>query len=149
MCCRLGKIISTTGDSPTRFLFFIIWNYLGHCMANGLKYFPSLLKGQCHKIFWNFFISWIEAIWASDKKAKMVLLKSSFSRRYSRKIWLRAVLACAESDSAQAYSVQSFAGNNFVCAGLSLLWKRILNLKIYIYELLQHSPTFFVSFLKG
>ena len=29
------------------------------------------LKGQCHKIFWPFFISWIEAIWAPDNQAKM------------------------------------------------------------------------------
>ena len=55
------------------------------------------LKGQCHEICWHFFISWIKAIWAPDKQAKMVLLKSSFSRRNSRKIRLRAVLACAES----------------------------------------------------
>ena len=45
------------------------------------------LKGQCHEIFWYFFISWIEAIWAPDK--------------------LRAVLACGESDSAQANTVRS------------------------------------------
>ena len=59
--------------------------------------FAVFLKGQCHEIFWHFFISWIEAIWAPDKQAKMVLLKSSFSRRNSRKIRLRAVLDCAES----------------------------------------------------
>ena len=40
------------------------------------------LKGQCHEIFCHFFISWIEAIWAPEKQAKMVLLKNSFSQRY-------------------------------------------------------------------
>ena len=65
------------------------------------------LKGQCHKIFCNFFMSWLEAIWAPNKQAKMVLLKKSFSRRYSRKIRLPAVLACVESDSAQANSARS------------------------------------------
>ena len=49
----------------------------------------TFLKGQCHEIFWHF---WIEATWAPDKQAKMVLLKFSFSRRNSRKIRLRAVL---------------------------------------------------------
>ena len=50
------------------------------------------LKGQCHEIFWHFFISWIEAIWAPDKQAKMVLLKSSFSRsRTLRRLTLRGV----------------------------------------------------------
>ena len=52
-----------------------------------------LLKGQCHEIFRHFFISWLEAIWAPDKQAKMFLLKNSFSQRYSRKIRLRAMLA--------------------------------------------------------
>ena len=40
----------------------------------------SSLKGQCHEIFWHFFISRIEAIWAPDKQAKMVFLKSLFCR---------------------------------------------------------------------
>ena len=42
-----------------------------------------MLKGQSHEIFCDFFISWIEAIWAPDKWAKRVLLKNSFLRRYS------------------------------------------------------------------
>ena len=59
----------------------------------------SALKGQCHEIFCHFFISLIEAIWAPNEQSKMVLLKNSFSRRYSRNQWLCAVLACADSDS--------------------------------------------------
>ena len=69
--------------------------------------FLQMLKGQCHEILCHFFISWKEAIWAPDKQANMVLLKNSFSRRYSQKIRLRAVLACMESNSAQANSVRS------------------------------------------
>ena len=38
----------------------------------------SFLKGQCHEIFVIFFISWIEAIRAPEKQAKMVLLKNYF-----------------------------------------------------------------------
>ena len=64
----------------------------------GVPICSLFLKGQCHKIFCHFFISWIEAIWAPNKQSKMVLLKNSFSRRYSRNQWLRAVLACAESN---------------------------------------------------
>ena len=60
----------------------------------------SPLKGQCHEIFWHFFISWIEAIWAPDKQAKMVLLKNSFSRRYSN-------LKFEKIDSAQANTARS------------------------------------------
>ena len=66
-----------------------------------------ILKGAVSQDFLPFFISWIEAIWAPDEQAKMVLLKNSFSRRYSQKIRLRAVLACAESDSAQANTARS------------------------------------------
>ena len=65
------------------------------------------LKGQCHEIFFHFFISLIEAIWAPNEQSKIVLLKSSFSRRYSQNQWLRAVLACAESDSPQANTARS------------------------------------------
>ena len=64
-------------------------------------------KGQCHEIFCHFFISWIQAIWAPDKQAKIVLLISSFLRKNSQKIRLRAVLACAESDSTQANTARS------------------------------------------
>ena len=54
---------------------------------NSLQY----LKGQCHEIFWHFFISWIKAIWAPDKQAKIVLFKSSFLRRLTlRGVRLRA-----------------------------------------------------------
>ena len=42
----------------------------------------SLLKGQCHEIFYLLFFSWIEPIWAPDKQTKMVFLKKSLSRRY-------------------------------------------------------------------
>ena len=41
----------------------------------------------------------VNPIWAPDKPDKMVLLKNSFTRRYSRKIQLRAALACSKSDS--------------------------------------------------
>ena len=51
-------------------------------------------KGGMSRDFWHFFISWIKAIWDPDQQAKIVLLKRSFSRRYSRKILLCAVLAC-------------------------------------------------------
>ena len=50
----------------------------------------QLLKGQCHEIFCHFFISWIEAIWAPKKQAKMVLLKNLFLLRYLRNKWLHA-----------------------------------------------------------
>ena len=61
-----------------------------------------VLKRQCNEIFWIFFISWIEAIWAPDKQSKMVLLKNSFSRRYLQKTWY-----CTESDSAQYHTAPS------------------------------------------
>ena len=38
----------------------------------------DLLKGQCPEIRCHFTISWIEAIWAPDKQAKLVLLKIRF-----------------------------------------------------------------------
>ena len=50
------------------------------------------LKGQCHEIFCHIYFMY--------KQAQMVLLKNSIWRRYSRKIQLCAVLACAESNSA-------------------------------------------------
>ena len=57
------------------------------------------LKRQCHEIFYNFFLSWIEPIWVTDKQSKMVFLKNSFSRRYryTQKTWLRTLSHCAES----------------------------------------------------
>ena len=45
-------------------------------------------------------------------------------------------------------TARSFAGNSFVFAGLSFPSRRILNFYKNICLLLQHSPTFFVSFLK-
>ena len=84
-----------------------------HKVACVSRFFPlwktECLKGQCHEIFWNFFIAWIEAIWAPDKQAKMVLHKSSFLRRNSRKIRLRAVLACAESNKFFQFSKTSIS----------------------------------------
>ena len=53
------------------------------------------LKGGMSQDFFCIFL-FRESGWAPDKQAKMVLLKSSFSRRYSRKIRLHAVLACAK-----------------------------------------------------
>ena len=53
--------------------------------------------GQCHEIFSYFLFYESKPSGPPDKQATMVLLKNSFSRRYSRKIRLRAVLACAES----------------------------------------------------
>ena len=44
------------------------------------NYGTGIVKGQCHETFCHFFISWIEAICAPDKQAKMVLLKSLFLR---------------------------------------------------------------------
>ena len=56
------------------------------CMPNFL-----LLKWQCrHEIFGNF-SPMNPTHLGSDKQAEMVLLKDSFSRRYSRNKWLRAV----------------------------------------------------------
>ena len=51
----------------------------------------SGFKGAVSQDFFAFFISWIKAIWAPDKQVvKTVLPKSSFLRRYSRKIRLCA-----------------------------------------------------------
>ena len=36
------------------------------------------LKGQCHEIFYLYFLLLIEPIWAPDKQAKMVCLKIRF-----------------------------------------------------------------------
>ena len=44
--------------------------------------------------------SLIQPIWFPDKQSKMVLLKNSFSWRYSQTTWLWAVWYCLESDSA-------------------------------------------------
>ena len=125
-------------------------------------------KGAVSREFCHFFISWIEAFWAPDIQAKMVLLKNLFSRRYLQNQWLCAMLACAESDSVQVNTARSQKfkcpqiqnwlirlrvlpkrKRNFVFAGLSL--SSIKNLKIsklYVYFCL-HSPTFLTSFLKG
>ena len=46
-----------------------------HCLTSSLKW-------QCHEIFWHFFISLIQPIWASDKQVKKVFLTNLFSRRY-------------------------------------------------------------------
>ena len=80
---------------------FFSWKILGSRTSR-----HRLLKGQCHEIFAIFF-SWIKAIWAPDKQAKMVLLNNSFSRRYSQKIGLSAVLAYTELNSTQANTAQS------------------------------------------
>ena len=48
-----------------------------------LLYCYSTLKCQCREILWQFFVSWIEPPWASDKQNKLVLLKDYFSQRYS------------------------------------------------------------------
>ena len=56
---------------------FFSWKILGSRTSR-----HRLFKGQCHEIFAIFF-SWIKAIWAPDKQAKMVLLNNSFLRRYS------------------------------------------------------------------
>ena len=74
-----------------------------------LPYFPAvfcfcvfvctLSKGQCHEIFDLYFFLF-EPIWVSNKQAKMVFLKSSFSRRYSN-------LKFEKFDSAQANTAGS------------------------------------------
>ena len=58
--------------------------------------------------FLFFFISWIKPIWVPDKHSKMVSLKNSYSRKYSRKTWLRAVWYCLESDFAQYHTARSW-----------------------------------------
>ena len=66
------------------------------------------LKWQCHKIIVEFsFILWIQPTWASDKLAKMLLLKDLFLQRYSRNKWLRTDWHCTELDSAPTNKVQS------------------------------------------
>ena len=82
------------------YIYIIIW-----VINWNVKYFT--FKGQCHKIFPIFLISWMRAIWAPGKQANVLLLKNSFSWRYSRKIRLHAVLAWAESGSAQANTARS------------------------------------------
>ena len=55
--------------------------------------------------------SLIQPIWFPDKQSKMVLLKNSFSWRYSQTTWLWAVWYCLESDSAhcaQYHTAQSW-----------------------------------------
>ena len=59
-----------------------------------LKIFGFVVKEAVSRDFCSFF-SWIELIWVPDKLSKMVLLKNSFSRRYSQKTWQRAVWYCA------------------------------------------------------
>ena len=48
--------------------------------------------------FCHFLNPWIQPTWVPDKRAKMVLLKNSFSRRYSRNKCLHADLHCAKSN---------------------------------------------------
>ena len=78
--------------NPAVIIFLGLWNrihffriqiqlfFLMRIRIQLLFYCGSSLKGQCHNIFCHFFISWIKGIWAPDKQAKMVLLKSSFRR---------------------------------------------------------------------
>ena len=66
------------------------------------------LKGHGHEIFWTFFISLIEPIWALDNQAEMDLFLKFVWRRYLRKIRPRTVLACTESDAAQANTARSW-----------------------------------------
>ena len=58
-----------------------------------------LFKGAVSQDFWLILISWIEAIWAPDKQAKMVSLKNSFSWIYSRKIHLSWAIWANRSQS--------------------------------------------------
>ena len=60
---------------------FFSWKILGSRTSR-----HRLLKGQCHEIFAIFF-SWIKAIWAPDKQAKMVLLNNSFFAKIFAKNW--------------------------------------------------------------
>ena len=69
--------------------------------------FSCFIKGAVSRGFRHFFISWIEAIWTPDTQAKMVLFKSLFPHIYLWKIRLRPVLACTESDTAQANTAWS------------------------------------------
>ena len=41
------------------------------------------LKCQCHKICLAFLILLFQPIWAPDKRVKLIILKNSFSQRYS------------------------------------------------------------------
>ena len=68
----------------------------------------------------------------------MGLLKNSFSRRYLLKIGRRAVLACTE-----------FCQEQFCLCRPLLALNEKTKKNQNICELLQHSPTFFVSFLNG
>ena len=69
------------------FVHFDEWYVIIFCFS---------IKGAVSRDFCHFFISWIKAICAPDKQAKMVLLKNLFSRIYSQNQCLCAVLACAE-----------------------------------------------------
>ena len=64
------------------------------------------------RFFGLFFISLIEPIWALDNQAEMDLFLKFVWRRYLRKIRPRTVLACTESDAAQANTARSW---NFKC----------------------------------
>ena len=68
-----------------------------------------------------------------------------------RRVRLCEVWHCAESHCTQTNTGRNFAGINFVFAGLSLPWKRMLNLKkkIYVNYFNIHRPTSCVNFLKG
>ena len=85
-------------------------------------------KGAVSRDFLSFFISWIEAIWAPNKQSKMVLLKNSFSWRYLRNQWLCAVLACAESDSAEANTARSPTPCRLTLRGVKLIFSIFENL---------------------
>ena len=95
---KIEKIDDQKIKFPTQgFVVFLVFLSLGALDILALPYnvFKPIsdqenFKGAVSRDFWHFFISRIKAIWAPDNQAKMVLLKCSFSRWYSQKIWLRA-----------------------------------------------------------
>ena len=79
----------------------------------------------------------------------MVLLKNLFSRRYSQKICLRAVLACTESDSAQANTSLTFQPQAFLSALFynSLTFQPQAFLSALFFNSLTFQPQAFLSAL--
>ena len=59
----------------------ISWPHKG--LKNNIIGLKSCFKEAVSRDYWPLFLSWIKPILALDKQAKMVLLKNSFSWRYS------------------------------------------------------------------
>ena len=77
------KNVRTVKNTFFSFKIFFVWLKVSKKFQDSQFPEDEPFKEAVSRDFRTLFFSWIEPIWVPDKQSKIVLLKNSFSRRYS------------------------------------------------------------------